>query len=113
MALIATTPTYEEAYNQALREGRPFVVFVGVPPMPGPWLSHHCHRFDGVPGRGVILSISRGSYMEWVDTMDWWSTEEDIQRRIRAIPPAPPVVRPSAPVYPAYRPSAMFSGGSC
>ena len=83
-AVLASPPaTYEGLYARALAERRPLVVFVGVPAMPyGEWISYQCPTFPGVPGKGVILSLPRDGYLEWVDTLDWWLDADTIWRRI-------------------------------
>lgn len=88
-ACLGSPPSYEDCYANAIRDGRPFVVFVGVPSMPGPWIAHECASFPGVPGKGVILSRPQGGYLEWVDTLDWWTDAGVIERRLRevALPP--------------------------
>lgn len=115
--LASPPPTYEGMYARALAERRPFVVFVGVPAMPGDWISHECPSFAGVPGKGVILSIPRDGYLEWVDTLDWWTDAGTIRRRITETRTPPrkwnPYQTSVAPPRAAPVMSRSMAGASC
>lgn len=113
-AVLGSPPSYADCYSQAVREDRPLVVFVGVPAMPGPWLSHECDSFEGVPGKGVILSRPRDGYLEWVETLPWWTDAGVIERRVREIRTPPRKYNPYqssvAPPRPVFR---TTGGASC
>ena len=108
-AVLASPPTYADSYAQAVREARPLVVFVGVPAMPGPWISQECRSFPGLTGKGVVLSRPRGTYLEWVETLDWWTDASGIERRIREMPPLPRLIHVAPPM--TFAPRMSFGGG--
>lgn len=103
--ILASPPSYADSYAQAVREARPLVVFVGIPAMPGPWLSQEVKSLPGLEGKGVVLSRPHGSYLEWIETLDWWTDADGIERRIREMPPLPRLIHHVAP------PRSVFSTG--
>lgn len=107
--VLASPPSYSDSYAQAVREGRPLVVFVGVPAMPGPWISQECRSFPGLTGKGVVLSRPRQDFLEWVDTLDWWTDASGIERRIQAMPPLPRPIQYAPPM--TFAPRMSFGGG--
>lgn len=106
--VLASPPTYSDSYAQAVREARPLVVFVGIPAMPGPWISQEVKSLPGLEGKGVVLSRPRGTYLEWVETLDWWTDADGIERRIQAMPPLPRLIHVTPP-----RPVFSTGGVSC
>lgn len=112
--------TYEERYAQAIRERSAYVVFVGVPAcyVPGAIVHEEPRGLSWHRGPGVIVSVNRGTWLEWVDTLPPTAGRDEIREAIRrarlpAAPPyvAPPTIAPVAPFMPAYRPAMRFGGG--
>jgi hypothetical protein len=122
-APVAPPLTYADARAEAIRTGKPLVVYVGrEPPLftPEEWLYWHTSRlvWEGYTGPAVVVSYPGGDRLFWAATLPGWASEGQIRaaltgsQRGYATVPGPGAVRwHAAPAAPVYYPAPASRGG--
>lgn len=119
IALCLAAPSYDAAYAEAIRTGRPLVVFVGCPALTIEGaVTFATPRVSWHTGSAVIVSMPRqgasGPWLEWVETLPAMAPasqiKEAIARHARRLAPPPPTIYLHPFAQPGFGPPMRFGG---
>lgn len=108
MLATLSLASYEDAYRESIRLGKPLVVGVGCAPHGsyGEWVPCLVSRLEGYKAPCIVVSVPKGDTLYWHATLPAAASFEDIRRSL-----APPAKK-----YDPYQPRSSLpirSAGAC
>lgn len=117
-ALLAAPPSYGDRHAQAVREGMPLVVFVGIPShyVPGAIVHEEPKGFPWHRAPGVLITLPRDGWLEWTETLPATASPQEVRDSLKRPTGRVYLPRPASPP-PVYVPRPMYfrpaSFGGC